>query len=208
MNIVEIIDKLYDGNPKLKDILVRHSTAVADKAMGIVESAEGGLTFAYGTKVDIRVSTIGDSRVLISEGIIHSAAMLHDIGIIFCDAPGIECFGTEPYIRHGILGARYLREHCHEWGMTPEEIEPYARVCERHTGAGLTAKEIKAQGLPLPEVDLLPETPEEKLICYADKFFSKTRLTEEKSFEHVLRSMQKFGDATVDRFLELDKMFR
>ena len=45
---------------------------------------------------------------------------------------------------------------------------------KRHTGAGLTKKEIIEQELPLPQQDFLPETTEEKLICYADKFFSKT----------------------------------
>ena len=50
--------------------------------------------------------------------------------------------------------------------------ESYARVCERHTGAGLTLHDILSQNLPLPHHDLQPETIEEKLICYADKFFS------------------------------------
>ena len=57
----------------------------------------------------------------------------------------------------------------------------HARVCERHTGAGLTKREIIEQELPLPQQDFLPETTEEKLICYADKFFSKTHLDIEKT---------------------------
>lgn len=32
-------------------------------------------------------------------------------------------------------------------------------------------------------MDFLPETMEEKLICYADKFYSKTHLECEKSIE-------------------------
>jgi uncharacterized protein len=50
-------------------------------------------------------------------------------------------------------------------------MEKFARICERHTGSGLTAEEIVSGGLPLPERDFLPETLEEKIICLADKFF-------------------------------------
>lgn len=101
-----------------------------------------------------------------------------------------------------------LREHVSEWGMTQDEIEPYARVCERHTGAGLTAEDIVSQDLPLPHIDLLPETLEEKLVCYADKFYSKTHLTEEKSFDKALASMRRFGADSEKRFLDLHELFK
>ena len=53
--------------------------------------------------------------------------MLHDIGIIFTDAPALDCHGTEPYMRHGIIGADLLRS---------DGVDEYlARVAERHTGA-------------------------------------------------------------------------
>ena len=185
MNIDYIIDKYYKENAPLKRILLLHSKAVAEKAVQLAKMKQ--LT------VDLQF--------------VYDAAMLHDIGIVECNAPGIECFGKEHYICHGLCGGKILRENASEMGMTSKEIEPYARVCERHTGAGLTANEIKKQGLPLPEMDLLPETIEEKLICYADKFYSKIRLTEEKTIDHVLRSMQKFGDDTVNRFLELKNIF-
>ena len=130
---------------------------------------------------------------------VRNAAMLHDIGIVRVDAPGIECHGTEPYIRHGVCGAEMLRAE----GLP----ESYARVCERHTGAGLTLNDIVSQNLPLPHHDLQPETIEEKLICYADKFYSKTRLNHEKSFEEALRSLQKFGEEGVLRFREWKNLF-
>lgn len=185
MNVEKFIDKYYKENAPLRRILLLHSQSVADKAVEIAK----------------------EKKLAVDLQFVHDAAMLHDIGIVMCNAAGIECFGTEHYIRHGLCGGRMLRENALEMGVTIDEIEAYARVCERHTGAGLTAKEIKEQGLPLPEADLLPETLAEKLICYADKFYSKTRLTDEKSFDHVLRSMQKFGQETVDRFLELHKLF-
>ena len=39
-----------------------------------------------------------------------------------------------------------------------------------------------------------PETLEEQIICYADKFYSKTRLLEEKTYEAALASLRKFGE--------------
>jgi uncharacterized protein len=38
-----------------------------------------------------------------------------------------------------------------------------------------------------------PVTIEEQLICFADKFFSKTRLDEEKTPAAARRSLEKFG---------------
>ena len=83
-----------------------------------------------------------------------------------------------------------------------------ARVCERHTGSGLTAKEIAEAGLPLPHIDLVPVSLEEKLICYADKFYSKSgNPNEEKSLERVMKSMEKFGEESLQRFLQLHALF-
>ncbi len=124
--------------------------------------------------------------------------MLHDIGIFKCDAAGIQCFGTEPYICHGRIGAELLRS---------EGFPRHARVCERHTGAGITKAQIIAQNLPLPQQDFLPETMEEKVICYADKFFSKTHLDREKTIEQVEKSLSKFGEEGVLRFREWEKCF-
>lgn len=124
--------------------------------------------------------------------------MLHDIGIFKCDAAGIQCFGTEPYICHGRIGAELLRS---------EGFPHHARVCERHTGAGITKAQIIAQNLPLPQQDFLPETMEEKVICYADKFFSKTHLDREKTIEQAEKSLLKFGDEGVLRFREWEKCF-
>ena len=124
--------------------------------------------------------------------------MLHDIGIFKCDAAGIQCFGTEPYICHWRIGAELLRS---------EGFPRHARVCERHTGAGITKAQIMAQNLPLPQQDFLPETMEEKVICYADKFFSKTHLDREKTIEQAEKSLSKFGDEGVLRFREWEKCF-
>ncbi len=173
----QIISKYYESGSPLSEILIRHSGQVRDKALAIAR----------------------DKNLDIDREQIVGAAMLHDIGIVFTNAPGIYCTGTEPYIKHGILGAQLLRaEGMPEWA---------ARVAERHTGAGLTADEIVAQGLPLPSVDFLPETLLEQLICYADKFYSKSGDMQEKSLDRVRRSLQKFGADTMKRFEELHRKF-
>ena len=86
-------------------------------------------------------------------------------------------------------------------------MERHARVCERHTGAGLSKEEIIRQDLPLPHQSLLPETLEEQVICYADKFFSKTHLDQEKTIEQATRSLAKFGEEGLQRFIQWTKLF-
>ena len=172
-----IIYKYYRDNPELLSILMKQSRAEADKALAIADAHPERW-------LDRQLSL--------------EAAMVHDIGIIKTDAPDIECFGDEPYIRHGVLGAEMMRA---------EGYPRHARVCERHTGAGLSLKEIEEQGLPLPHVDLLPETLEEKVICYADKFFSKTKLDREKTLEQAERSVAKHGGEGLRRFKEMEGLF-
>lgn len=172
-----IINKYYPEDNELRHILLVHSRAVADKALAIAD----------------RHPELSLDRQFIEE-----AAMLHDIGIVRCNAPGIQCFGTEPYICHGRIGADMLRA---------EGFPRHARVCERHTGAGITRSQIIVQKLPLPQQDFLPETMEEKVICYADKFFSKSHLDEEKTIEQAIASLSKFGEEGVARFREWVKMF-
>lgn len=177
MNYQAIIDKYYPKENELKHILLVHSRSVADKALMVAER---------------------HPELYLDCQFLEEAAMLHDIGIIRSDAPGIQCFGSEPYICHGRLGAEMLRK---------EGFPRHARVCERHTGAGITREQIINQHLPLPEQDFLPETMEEKVICYADKFFSKTHLDKEKTVEQAERSLAKFGEEGVLRFREWKQIF-
>jgi uncharacterized protein len=112
------------------------------------------------------------------------AAMLHDIGIFRCDAPGIHCHGTEPYLRHGPIGGEILRA---------EGFPRHARVAERHTGTGLPGYE--------------PETLEEQIICYADKFYSKSRLDRVLTVAETAQSLEKFGHEGVLKFLAWAERF-
>ena len=126
-------------------------------------------------------------------------AMLHDIGIVRCNAPSIFCTGAGPYIRHGMLGAEMLRN---------EGLPRHALVCERHTGSGLSVDDIIKENLPLPPRDMLPLSVEERVICYADKFFSKSRrLDEEKPVDKIMAQMAAHGADVASRFADLHAQF-
>ena len=177
-----IIKHFYPEDTPFRRLLIKHSEQVRDKALQILEASPDDVSKAM-------------DRSIVIDG-----ALLHDVGIGECHAPSILCNGTKPYIAHGVIGAEMLRK-------LDLALEPYARICERHTGAGLSAEDIRRQHLPLPEQDFLPETLEEKLVCLADKFFSKSGDMTEKPFAAVRQSMVKFGDDTIQRFDELCRLF-
>ena len=172
---IEIIDSFYPEDDELKRTLLKHSRQVKDKTLELAGKTDIPMNFE----------------------LLAAGAMLHDIGIRACHAPGIFCRGELHYLRHGMAGAEMLREY----GKTHNvDLEAFALICERHTGSGLTAADIAAQQLPLPLRDFLPLSAEEKLVCLADKFFSKSGDMEEKKFEAVRRSMAKFGTESLERF--------
>lgn len=145
------------------------------------------------------ISCADSRRLDIDREFVYEAARLHDIGVVMCNAPSIYCFGRLPYICHGIAG----REILDKIGL-----HRHALVCERHTGSGLSADDIIRQNLPLPHRDMLPISEEERLICYADKFYSKSGdLTREKSIDEITRQMEAHGPGSLSRFLNLHKSF-
>lgn len=177
MDYKRIILKYYPDDNALRRLLLRHSRDVADMALRIVKC---------------HPELVADPQ-FVEEG-----AMLHDIGIFLTDAPGIYCHGSDPYIKHGWHGGQLLRH---------EGFPDHARVCERHTGAGITATEIRLRNIPLPEQDWLPETIEEQIICYADKFYSKSHPDRVRTVEQAAKSLAKHGDDGVRRFMHWARMF-
>ena len=170
MNPVEIIDKYYQEGSELRHILLTHSRSVADKALQIADK---------------------HPELKADRDFLYEAAMLHDIGIFLTDADGIFCNGDKPYICHGYLGADLMRN---------EGYPRHALVCERHTGAGLSLEQIVEQQLPVPHREMLPVSIEEQIICFADKFYSKTRLDREKTVEKARNSLEKYGAEGLSRF--------
>lgn len=170
MNPLALIDKYYPEENELKHILLTHSRSVADKALAMARN---------------------HPELNLDLAFVEEAAMLHDIGIFRTDADGIHCFGTYPYICHGYLGSELV---------AAEGFPKHALVCERHTGAGLSLQSILEQNLPVPHREMVPLSLEEQIICFADKFFSKTKLDREKSVEKARNSIAKYGEEGLIRF--------
>ena len=144
MNPKTIIQRYYNPGSRVGDLLIRHGEQVATKSVEIAD----------------RLSHLKPDRLFLYE-----AAMLHDIGIFMTNAPLIHCHGTRPYICHGYLGRTLLDDLGYP---------RHGLVAERHTGAGITLDNIEQHKLPLPLRDMVPQSLEEKIVCVADKFFSKS----------------------------------
>lgn len=173
-----LIHKYYAHAPELEQLLITHCQQVTQRALSVAEA-----------RPELGIDT----------QFVYEAGMLHDIGIFLTNAPGILCHGAEPYIRHGILGAQLMRR---------EGLERHARVCERHTGTGLSIAQIEARQLPLPtDRTLEPQTLEEQLICWADKFYSKSHLGQQKPYEVVVQKMARYGTDGVARFERWTALF-
>ncbi len=178
-----IIDKYYQADDELRRLLLFHSRQVTDRCLQIVKK---------------------HPELPVDQQFLEEAAMLHDIGIRWCHAPSIFCYGEEHYLRHGMIGGEILRK---------EGFERHARVCERHTGTGLTAVPLDKDGKPLLAPELVtagffvPETLEEQLVCYADKFYSKSRPHQVLSVVETAQSLEKFGHEGVVKFLQWAELF-
>lgn len=131
---------------------------------------------------------------------IYEAAMLHDIGIFMTNTPKFGCYGSYPYIAHGYLGRQLLER---------EGFPVHALVCERHTGVGITREEIIKNTLPLPHRDMVPITLEEKIIAYADKFFSKESdsSVRVRTVDEIVKDLEKYGENKVKTFKEWHEIF-
>lgn len=174
---LSLIARYYEPGSRAHEILVVHSRAVADKALAIAG----------------RVAWLRPDPVFIEE-----AALLHDIGIFMTDAPKFDCHGPHPYVCHGFLGRQLLESH---------GLNAHALVCERHVGAGISAVEIRSRALPLPFRDMVPVTIEEQIICFADKFFSKTKGARELPLAKVRKQLTLFGAVQMARFEGWVKLF-
>lgn len=177
MNPHTIIEKYYIKGTKLYDIYISHVTDVTNKALSIAQNHPE-------LAVDVRF--------------LEEASMLHDIGIFMTKARHIACKGKYPYISHGYLGRELLDK---------EGYPRHALVCERHTGTGLSLETILKRNLPIPHRDMQPQSMEEKIICFADKFYSKSKLGKEKSLKKIRSRLGKHGKHQILKFDEWSKMF-
>lgn len=177
MNPIELLQKYYPPQEKAYGIVYKHSRLVANKCLSIAKNKP---------------------LLSIDLNFVEEAALLHDIGVYLTNAPSIGCYGNFPYICHGYLGAQLLID---------EDLPKHALVAERHTGTGISKDEIVFKNLPIPHRDMLPITLEEQLICFCDKFFSKTNPEKEKSLEEVRASLLKIQVQSLKTFNDWCEFF-
>ena len=160
-----IIHKYIPPDSPTYPLYVVHCQLVANKALSIAR----------------RLQLSEESQTFIEE-----AAMLHDIGIVRTDTPSLHCTGTLPYVCHVLEGRKILEA---------EGLPRHAAVAESHIGVGITQADIHEQGLPFPLRDIFPATLEEKIISFADFFYSKSpdKLWQEKSLDKIRKNVAKRG---------------
>jgi uncharacterized protein len=166
MDPIALLTTCYPPGSPAREPLLQHSARVAAKAVAVARRLTEPVDITF----------------------VEEAAWLHDIGILHTASPKIGCFGSLPYICHGIKGREMLEA---------EGLPRHALVCERHIGVGLTVADIDAQGLPLPRRDMVPCTLEEQIVAYADLFFSKSpRMAgRERSASEVRETLGRYGAA-------------
>ncbi|SMD01863.1 uncharacterized protein SAMN02746065_12147 [Desulfocicer vacuolatum DSM 3385] len=174
MNVRDIITEHYRPGTDLYDLFMRHAHLVTQKSLEMAATL---------------------SHLNPDTDFIREAAMLHDIGIFMTHAPAIHCRGSHPYVCHGFLGRQLLDNM---------GLFRHALVSERHTGAGITLDNIKSNRLPLPLRDMVPESLEEKIICVADKFYSKSpeKQGHEPSVEEIISSLSEIDPGHGRRFFQ------
>ena len=180
MDPLEVIAANCPQDSAAYEILVEHSSLVAQKALALACNL---------------------SHLNPDMDFIYEAAMLHDIGIIMTHTPELGCTGALPYICHGYTGRAILET---------AGLARHGQVCERHVGVGITMEDIRSGKLTIPLRDMTPQTLEEQIICYADKFYSKNshrHRVMEKSTEEIVLGISPHGQEKVDRFLSWHRQF-
>jgi uncharacterized protein len=177
--ILAIIEKYYPPGSFGYSIYMPHSRVVTELALRIAQKYP---------------------QFHADEEIIEFGGMLHDVGILFTDSPEIGCFGDLPYIAHGYKGRELLEK---------EGLPTIALICERHIGVGISITDIEIHDLPLPKREMIPKSIEEKIICYADKFYSKStkNLLLPKPLHKVKKSISRYGEDKWTVFEGMIEMF-
>lgn len=115
-------------------------------------------------------------------GLVRIGGLLHDIGRVKAHS-----------VHHGYLGGKILRE----MGID----ERIARIAERHVGGGISSEEAKELGLP--ERRYMPESLEEKIICFADKIVEMDHVIPLEKTLDSLREELGYESSSVQRLIKL-----
>ena len=137
------------------------------------------------------VEAVSDLAVEIAEAVrnrgysvnvklVEIGALLHDIGR-----------SKTHSVHHAVTGA----EIAESFGLPRQVIS----IIKRHVGGGITAREAKKLGWPRDVY--IPQTIEEKIVCYADKLIEgSNRISIEKTIE---RLSQDLPTAAIERMWKL-----
>lgn len=110
---------------------------------------------------EVAISITEDIRkIKVNKDLVRIGSLLHDIGR-FVNPPGEEGY------KHAYKGGKILEKE----GIDHRIIF----IVKRHIGSGLTKEEIREKDMDLPEKDFIPETVEEKIVCYADNLVFEDR---------------------------------
>jgi uncharacterized protein len=188
--------------------MIQPAFSIPDKVKKIIldHYPENSIAYSYYFTHCLKVTELAlkiieiNPHLNIDKEFVINGAMLHDIGVVKTNAPEIGCFGQYPYIAHTYLGREMLEQ---------EGLFEIALVCERHIGLGLSKEDIINGGFPLPHRDMIPISLEEKLICFADKFYSKSEkhLIIPRSPDKIRKKITKYGDDKIRKFDELVNLF-
>jgi uncharacterized protein len=182
---LSLILEYYDPKSLAYQVLIQHSIMVTAKSLEIAKHWNAN-----------------HPEQKVNEQFIHEAAMLHDIGIYGVNFPEAGCTGTQAYICHGRIGYDILMEH---------GLPKHAQVAISHTGVGISHEEVRERNMPLSlEYIYMPQTIEEKIISYADLFYSKANIEKilvPNSIEKARASVTKFWEQNGIIFDERFTMF-
>jgi len=107
------------------------------------------------SQLAVRLARLAEQKGMeVDIDLVRVGGLLHDIG-------RSRTHGVE----HGFIGSTIIDSYGYSLAI--------ARIAERHVGAGISSDET--QKLGLPKRDFIPETLEEKLVCYADKLIEGRR---------------------------------
>ncbi|MGD0397167.1 MAG: HD domain-containing protein [Nitrososphaerales archaeon] len=98
-----------------------------------------------------------------------AGALLHDIGR-----------SRVQTVRHGLVGSEILE------GEGVDEV--VVQIVRRHVGAGISPEEAKTLGLP--DLDYVPKTREQVIVCFADKMVDADRV---RPLEAEVRRFERKG---------------